>query len=323
MVDMSIFMLASYGADDAEQDLVLEEGFRGTRLQNVSVVARDRSHIIHWYEAEVPSLDMTVFAVRGTSTAKEAFVDCWMYNGIVILEFFSNFSPILEILPEELQKSIGKHMSIPMIQDKEPWYWAQQRLSKIVNEGKKVIVTGHSLGGSISTIIASRARVPAVAFSPAGAELSSLRFGIDLPLIRRSLTAIVPHNDPVTKIDRVYGSLQYIDCDETDSSRCHSTTLTMCALHESCGDDRGRNWSSFCSEQAQQAQTKSEEDEMSSILSWMSLVLFEITTLAAYLLLSVILYRTLHTELGMSLARWQFAFEKRLHDMLLSQKKKN
>lgn len=46
-------------------------------------------------------------------------------------------------------------------------------------EGRQVVLTGHSLGGSLAKIVAAAAGVPVVAVASPGVFLSARGFGVD------------------------------------------------------------------------------------------------------------------------------------------------
>jgi len=64
-----------------------------------------------------------------------------------------------------------------------------------------LLLTGHSLGGGVASIVAARLQALAVVYSSPGVVLSRRKFGISLKQISEYIVNIVPQGDLVPLID--------------------------------------------------------------------------------------------------------------------------
>mmetsp|Transcript_20380 Transcript_20380/g.28234 ORF Transcript_20380/g.28234 Transcript_20380/m.28234 type:complete len:127 (-) Transcript_20380:46-426(-) len=103
---------------------------------------------------------------------------------------------------------------------------------------RRVVLTGHSLGGAVANIVGAKLRLRAVAFSPPGIYWSSHKFGIpSTDRIDAEVFSVVPERDVVPSIDRQRGLVQYITCPEEFSSiGCHDIIHSLCNLANACRD---------------------------------------------------------------------------------------
>lgn len=110
---------------------------------------------------------------------------------------------------------------------------------------RRVIMTGHSLGGGLARIVSGFTNTTAVAFSPPGVVQTRRKFRrLDGYLRARSLynnsVSVVPERDPISMIDSQSGFVQYIMCRSASPVSCHSVEMSICELLHSCGDRRQR-----------------------------------------------------------------------------------
>jgi len=199
-----------------------------------------------------------VFAVKGTSTWRDIYTDTKLFATIQVLQAFSKVVPILSLLPEKLVQNIVGRARTRGGGERHLWedlertvHAFQQRVFKEVSwRQAEVVLTGHSLGGCVAQIVASRLQLPALVFSAPGVVFSALRFG--LPVERaRHVMVVAPDGDMVAKVDRQAGVVQNIACHGLDglpasAGACHSLLRTSCELWRACGDDRGRDFSDTC-----------------------------------------------------------------------------
>ena len=167
------------------------------------------------------------------------------------------------LLPPEVPSSCADmYYSILMVllHSKKVRYVAklQEDLSTNPNKnGWNVAVTGHSLGGGISTIVGSTLGVQSVAFSPPGFTMSRFKFETrfkeknltlvpKLRLAARYSVNFIPMHDMVPKADAHFGVVQHTICTHKSPLSCHSLELMACDLVNRCGDGANGTRFSHC-----------------------------------------------------------------------------
>lgn len=104
-------------------------------------------------------------------------------------------------------------------------------------EGYELLFTGHSLGGGVAQIVASRLKGVAVVFSSPGVVLSRRKFDISLEDIDAYNVNVWAVGDLVPLIDQQSIKAQTIRCSpERLSYHCHSILHTIDEIEGSCGD---------------------------------------------------------------------------------------
>lgn len=126
------------------------------------------------------------------------------------------------------------------------------------DDGWTIAVTGHSLGGGISTIVGATMGIESMAFSPPGLSRSRLKFGsnidtdgkadtfeeVFMPTLKRAAkytTSIIPMHDLVPTADKHFGQVQYTLCAVENPLKCHLLEGTACDLLTKCGDGTEQN----------------------------------------------------------------------------------
>ena len=177
-----------------------------------------------------------------------------MYSEVLAIHWFSKLLPINNLLPRSvLQSFIGKMVFSEGIIYRE----AQNRHYKAIlkyienqfkslsdSEKKDVDITmmGHSLGGIVSHIVATKLKmanqyglVRSIGISNAGLVLSPQKFGIDPEVLRRVATTIAPDLDPIPLLDVQSGTVHHIACKSGYSrQQCHSVGQTLFELYDTC-----------------------------------------------------------------------------------------
>ena len=104
-------------------------------------------------------------------------------------------------------------------------------------QGYELLFTGHSLGGGVAQIVASRLKCVAVVFSAPGVVLSRRKFKISLDDIDAFNVNVWAVGDLVPLIDQQSIKAQTIRCSpERMSYHCHSILHTIDEIEGSCGD---------------------------------------------------------------------------------------
>ena len=132
--------------------------------------------------------------------------------------------------------------------------------SKADAEGWKLAVTGHSLGGGISTIVGATLGIKSVAFSPPGLTRSRYKFEThfnNMQSLRptaenaaENAVSFLPMHDVVPTADEHLGMVQHTMCKNKDPLKCHNLEAMVCDLMNRCGD--GDSGTRFTGGQAQE-----------------------------------------------------------------------
>ena len=100
---------------------------------------------------------------------------------------------------------------------------------------QRVVLTGHSLGGSLAKIVAAAANVPVVGISSPGVFLSARGFGVDGDRLKYLESNLVCENDVFPWLDRMQGAVFHLACAKPNPLLCHQPGQTICELVRACG----------------------------------------------------------------------------------------
>lgn len=214
--------------------------------------------------------NLTVVAIRGTDlfSTKDFLVDVNLYFESILYQFaVSNvpgaiFTPLnlvediirLASIPtkkkpsfltiDELVKINGKHLPACQLNNYRRDFFADvyNHIAYISsrNTTSQILLTGHSMGGSIAAIVASQMHVKAVAFSAPGILLARKKFNLDVHAIHRYVTSIVSSNDFFPSIGHQGGEVHHIVCLVSTKETCHAMEFIVGTLWRSCSSIRER-----------------------------------------------------------------------------------
>ncbi|KAL2919291.1 hypothetical protein HK105_200934 [Polyrhizophydium stewartii] len=199
-----------------------------------SLDTRNQSFYIE-YRAPAPST-LSVVAVRGTSSFSDIFQDVYMYSTSVLLQTSSYAGTLVNAWPVEIVSLLVLMISSVGRPGLSLSYWTvvAKQVEKLQDQGREVIVTGHSLGGAVAGIVGANRDIPAVGFSAPGLGYQTANYGFTLARLSRNFINIVPNHDVVPTFDVQYGFIQDISCNEGEPLSCHSLTLTQTTLGKMC-----------------------------------------------------------------------------------------
>lgn len=125
----------------------------------------------------------------------------------------------------------------------------KEAVKKSRHDGRKLMFTGHSLGGGLAQQIGGAEAIDTVVFSPVGHLYSQGRSGLsglkETP-IESNVVSVMPFGDMTSLIDAQRSLEQYIQCTTFNPGACHSLTRTACELFRQCGDPRFRSIDEAC-----------------------------------------------------------------------------
>lgn len=205
------------------------------------------------YEGTSSQRSTTVVTIRGTASANDVYTDSSFYAIIAVLQALSHILPLLDILPNTFIAYVLKVMRLPAViaQEEAIFNHAINVIEEVNVSNTDLVITGHSLGGSIASALGARLKIPTVVFSATGDHFSRKRFGFTREESYRNVLNIIPDTDIVPKIDRSDATVQRIVCQDKFGWRrktweCHYMASTLCELWRACGDHRGRDFSTAC-----------------------------------------------------------------------------
>lgn len=108
------------------------------------------------------------------------------------------------------------------------------------NHTSKILLTGHSMGGSIAAIVGSQMHIQAASFGSPGILLARKKFNISVESIHKYVATVVSSNDLFPSIGRQGGEVHHIVCLSTTKETCHAMEFMIGTLWRSCGSIRAR-----------------------------------------------------------------------------------
>jgi lipase ATG15 len=249
VLDLGLLSKLAYASSDEEWRLQMRGAFGNTSAHEYRVVREQGAHdqVIAWKAIEFGPAqgNMTVVAVRGTSTAPEAYEDLYLFGAVGLFQLADTIFPISRSLPDNMLTHLFGAMALPGVSAPPVWHPLLDALEDLKGEGRRLLVTGHSLGGALAAALGARLGLEAVVFSSPGLYYNQRRFGFTEESLMLHTLNVVPENDLVPAVDQQKGAVQHIRCHHS-APTCHALQVTLCTLHTVCGDQRKRVWSDYC-----------------------------------------------------------------------------
>eukprot|EP01062_Namystynia_karyoxenos_P037341 TRINITY_DN27188_c0_g1_i2.p1 TRINITY_DN27188_c0_g1~~TRINITY_DN27188_c0_g1_i2.p1 ORF type:complete len:916 (+),score=221.35 TRINITY_DN27188_c0_g1_i2:90-2750(+) len=198
---------------------------------------------VHFYDFYDPAADAHIIAVRGTASGMDALQDMDIWGEAIVFQVSDVLGPFMNAWPEELTTNfirVAAFLKTTLAFDRAEYYEKLRdhvrRRVREKGDTRKVILTGHSLGGGLSKLVSGLERVRSVTFSPPGMRLSGAKYGIHSSEHAFFSFSIVPEKDVVPMVDRIAGLRQDIECASKWYLPCHHLRTTICDLLHKCGD---------------------------------------------------------------------------------------
>ncbi|GMF42416.1 unnamed protein product [Phytophthora fragariaefolia] len=261
LIDLAFFAEAAYfdplSNDTAEFISTIFDNELGDVHVHLPALNTKTGSKLDFFEAYLPKLNTSVISVRGTDIWRftDFVEDVKMFFEPVVFSVLSSIFPTIRIWPDvtfsTLIELYSEMIGLFGLQH-ESWYY-HELLDYVTSlTDRKVVLTGHSMGGGIARLVGSIVGTTSVTFSPPGFVQSYSKLvhhigGTSMKVDRASLHhrsfAVVPEYDPITMIDAQAGMTQKISCDTPHLSMqlsCHMLEGTLCNLVEHCGSARRR-----------------------------------------------------------------------------------
>lgn len=206
-----------------------------------------------------------IVAFKGTSTVEDVYLDVALWATVRVMQFLSNLSPLSKVLPiDQVQWMVDKFRPSQLSQkETKMWNQMQLKMTEIQKlDKRKLVFTGHSLGGGFAQVMAARTGTSALVFSAPGMAFSATRFGVyrdvletsggftdeirGMQVTMRDITNVIPQFDVVPRVDMQAGLVQPIACRDSNGTfgepvACHSILRSSCEIWRVCGDTRHRS----------------------------------------------------------------------------------
>ncbi|KPI86444.1 hypothetical protein ABL78_4475 [Leptomonas seymouri] len=241
-----------------------------------SCVPGDSNHLptgwSDFYEVYSEQRDTSIIAVRGTDmfSFTNFLFNINVFFEIALYQFMTTFIPGTAIVPKDLVVDLLRTASLPADGDGDVYEtWAELTSSgnhslrgcqqnnyrrdffadlynHIAYVGsrpshpKHILLTGHSLGGAVASIVAAQMGVKAVAFSAPGIVLARRKFNFSLRSLHQNVMTVISSNDIVPAVGEHGGELHHVVCLAATRELCHAMEFMIGSLWRSCSSVRAK-----------------------------------------------------------------------------------
>ncbi|KAJ3325479.1 hypothetical protein HDV06_004338 [Boothiomyces sp. JEL0866] len=232
LVEYAAFANSAYSTNTSEIHEIISNY---SSISNYEIVQGDNPTLYHVFNSPAPS-NLSIIAVRGTYSLDDIFQDLYMYSTSSLLSASSYLGTFVQQWPVEIVAILSYAISKigqtgSMLAD---WEIVGAKVEELVSKNRTVVVTGHSLGGAISGIVAAHYGISGIGFSAPGLGYQTLTYNFTLENLMENFINVVPNHDIVPTVDIQYGFIQKIPCYSPDSLGCHSLILSIDTIKSIC-----------------------------------------------------------------------------------------
>ncbi|KAJ4458910.1 putative Lipase; class 3 [Paratrimastix pyriformis] len=194
-----------------------------------------------FYEVYSPEDNTSVVVVRGTQSAFDIVQDVDIWGEATIFELGA-MGPVVSAWPPSMTSDLVHIVSAVNAYFSFPYAYhraLQQYVEALSDRRAQVLLTGHSLGGGVASIVGVATHHLTVAFSAPGILYLSGKLHLNPLRLHQYLFDVVPDLDLVPRIGAFAGTVQHIDC-TAGYLACHQLMRSLCEISRACGDPLGR-----------------------------------------------------------------------------------
>lgn len=221
-------------------------GIDDITIVNMTIISKQRAMLM-MTDIDIKNQDkIRVFSVRGTSNFRDGLLDVELFASSLMFTLIKLF-PLIGNAESLISKAITKILWIPMKYLKKYTLTYQyiselsENYEKYNNTNRKIIFTGHSLGGGLAKYLGMKYKKQSVSFSGPGVTPFQSEYSNDdnsVRYIQNYFIDVIPDNDIVPAIETSSGTIYNIICEEPIFSfQCHSISRTICMMGIMCNEE--------------------------------------------------------------------------------------
>ncbi|KAJ3355168.1 hypothetical protein GGF32_002149 [Allomyces javanicus] len=236
LADLAALSAAAYSSTSDDAATYLHGNPRLTDVQVAHANLNDTTGVRFW-EFRFPSTapGLSVVAIRGTSTLEDVLEDARLWSTPLLLQGSSYFGTFFVLWPRTAMAAVVRVVAQYLAFSRFLYSVEVEAYTRaLVQSGQKVLVTGHSLGGGLAQVVASRVQVPGVAISGPGLGMSYLAYDTTVEAIAKWTVNVVPFSDPVPMADDQVAAQVHLPCHQAVPSNCHSIKNTLQTIEDMC-----------------------------------------------------------------------------------------
>ncbi|ELR22083.1 uncharacterized protein ACA1_158780 [Acanthamoeba castellanii str. Neff] len=191
---------------------------------------------VHFFDFYSPSRNLSVVSVRGTASIVDGLEDLDLWSEALQLELVSMVFPFVFTWPDSSTAVLVQVMSylermfVPT-DDDFSYFSSVLAYVQLIKSQRKVMMTGHSLGGSVAQVVGAKEGLPAITYNAPGIVYSRRKFGVEFDAIQQWTATIRTTSDLISAIDQPGGTVQDVRCDtEMAFPDCHFLGHLLCPL---------------------------------------------------------------------------------------------
>eukprot|EP00929_Paragymnodinium_shiwhaense_P024882 TRINITY_DN1518_c0_g2_i1.p1 TRINITY_DN1518_c0_g2~~TRINITY_DN1518_c0_g2_i1.p1 ORF type:complete len:335 (-),score=36.65 TRINITY_DN1518_c0_g2_i1:359-1363(-) len=256
-LDMWVFANAAYLTTEDEMLQEIRNATLHTEIGEVVVeFASPVTYVGRVAVFDLKDSNLRVLAVRGTTQGADMIFNMEIWAPAVFYQLLVNFLPFASHIPLSFAQNYLAFDLRSLLGIQPAWAHVEQTVmdavAKSKADGRRLLMTGHSLGAALASEFAAREGIPALVFSPLGLGLTSARFetcpdgACDMPF-DNNVVSVIPNGDIIPQLDTQVGTNQFIQCNAFSPGECHRIIRTLCELYRKCEDPRMRSLDLTCS----------------------------------------------------------------------------
>ena len=201
-----------------------------------------------------------MIVIRGPLSTVDILRDAMMFNRVAMMQFAGWIVPITRLLPDGFMSRSMLFMSQweGLIEtevhdqfDNPIFEYALTLLTDATHTVSSLYFVGHSLGGALAQIVGAQfahfyrhhgneyavtqnVEVRSLAVSAPGMLYNAQSFGVNVVDVLRTATVLRPQHDFMSNVDIHGGTVQDLECTESEQFQCHFPIFSVCELAAEC-----------------------------------------------------------------------------------------